>query len=204
MKEATKKVIIELKEVKKQRKLSCSDIVELVENNNDTISPSTVRRMFAKGSEDGPDFRPYSINSVVRALVGKDKIELTDAEEASLTEAEKEIITENSALRAAFDLNEAMIEDLRKQIINQDHISSLIQLEYSGFDGATVPICTFVLQRGRNSEQGSYIRLSDFPGAKQQAPRTREIITAHKLAAYHHNHTAEELRYACDGYVCYL
>ncbi|RYP96098.1 BREX-1 system adenine-specific DNA-methyltransferase PglX [Bifidobacterium pseudolongum] len=73
-------------------------------------------------------------------------------------------------------------EDLRKQIINQDHISSLIQLEYSGFDGATVPICTFVLQRGRNSEQGSYIRLSDFPGAKQQAPRTREIITAHKLA----------------------
>lgn len=73
-------------------------------------------------------------------------------------------------------------EDLRKQIIDQDHISSLIQLEYSGFDGATVPICTFVLQRGRSSEQGSYIRLSDFPGAKQQAPRTREIITAHKLA----------------------
>ena len=73
-------------------------------------------------------------------------------------------------------------EDLRKQIINQDHISSLIQLEYSGFDGATVPICTFVLQRERNSEQGSYIRLSDFPGAKQQAPRTREIITAYKLA----------------------
>lgn len=73
-------------------------------------------------------------------------------------------------------------EDLRKQIIDQDHISSLIQLEYSGFDGATVPICTFVLQRGHSPEQGSYIRLSDFPGAKQQAPRTREIITAHKLA----------------------
>lgn len=76
-------------------------------------------------------------------------------------------------------------EDLRKQIIEQDHISSLIQLEYSGFDGATVPICTFVLQRGRSSEQGSYIRLSDFPGAKQQAPRTREIITAHKLVTQH-------------------
>lgn len=76
-------------------------------------------------------------------------------------------------------------EDLRKQIIDQDHISSLIQLEYSGFDGATVPICTFVLQRGHSPEQGSYIRLSDFPGAKQQAPRTREIITAHKLATQH-------------------
>lgn len=76
-------------------------------------------------------------------------------------------------------------EDLRKQIIDQDHITSLIQLEYSGFDGATVPICTFVLQQGRNSEQGSYIRLSNFPGAMQQAPRTREIIAAHKMAAQH-------------------
>lgn len=73
-------------------------------------------------------------------------------------------------------------EDLRKQIIDQDHISSLIQLEYSGFDGATVPICTFVLQRGHNDEPGSYIRLSDFSGAKQQAPRTQEIITAHRMS----------------------
>lgn len=71
-------------------------------------------------------------------------------------------------------------EELRKHIIGHDHISSLIQLEYSGFDGATVPICTFVLQRGYNTELGSYIRLSDFPGAQQQAPRTREIIAAHR------------------------
>ena len=73
-------------------------------------------------------------------------------------------------------------EELRKHIIEHDHISSLIQLEYSGFDGATVPICTFVLQRGHNTKLGSYIRLSDFPGAQQQAPRTREIITAHRAS----------------------
>lgn len=73
-------------------------------------------------------------------------------------------------------------EELRKHIIEHGHISSLIQLEYSGFDGATVPICTFVLQRGHNTELGSYIRLSDFPGAQQQAPRTREIITAHRAS----------------------
>ena len=36
-------------------------------------------------------------------------------------------------------------EQMRQRIIRQEHISSLIQLEYSGFEGATVPICTFTL-----------------------------------------------------------
>ena len=71
-------------------------------------------------------------------------------------------------------------EQLRKQIIDHEHISSLIQLEYSGFDGATVPICTFVLSKGQSAEHSCFVRLSDFVGAKQQAPRSREIIAAHR------------------------
>ena len=74
-------------------------------------------------------------------------------------------------------------EQLRKQIIEHEHISSLIQLEYSGFDGATVPICTFVLGKGQSTEHSSFVRLSDFVGAKQQAPRSREIIAAHRAVA---------------------
>ena len=116
MKEATRKVIIKIKELKEQKELSCQDILDICENNNDSVSPSTVRRICAKDSEDGPDFRPYSLNAVLRAVVGAKEIKLTADEEASLTDTEKDIITENSALRAAFDLNEAMIEDLRKQI----------------------------------------------------------------------------------------
>ena len=116
MKEATRKVIIKIKEIKEKKNLSCQDILEICENNNDSISPSTVRRICAKGSEDGPDFRTYSLNAVLRAVVGAKEIKLTADEEASLTDTEKNIITENSALRAAFDLNEAIIEDLRKQI----------------------------------------------------------------------------------------
>ena len=116
MKEATRKVIIKIKELKEQKELSCQDILDICENNKDSVSPSTVRRICAKGSEDGPDFRPYSLNAVLRAVVGAKEIKLTADEEASLTDTEKDIITENSALRAAFDLNEAMIEDLRKQI----------------------------------------------------------------------------------------
>ncbi|HEI3557557.1 TPA: BREX-1 system adenine-specific DNA-methyltransferase PglX, partial [Escherichia coli] len=68
-------------------------------------------------------------------------------------------------------------EELRLQLINNETIISLIQLEYSGFDGATVPICTFTLQKNHISNfSGSYIRLSDFRGAANQGPRALEAI----------------------------
>ena len=68
-------------------------------------------------------------------------------------------------------------EQLRKRLIEEDVITSLIQLEYSGFDGATVPICTFTLSKGHiDSYRGSYIRLSDFRGSANQGPKTLEAI----------------------------
>ena len=70
-------------------------------------------------------------------------------------------------------------EQMRQRIIRQEHISSLIQLEYSGFEGATVPICTFTLGKGRSDRKSAFVRLSDFVGAKQQGPRALEITDAH-------------------------
>lgn len=70
-------------------------------------------------------------------------------------------------------------EQMRQRIIRQEHISSLIQLEYSGFEGATVPICTFILGKGHSDRKSAFVRLSDFVGAKQQGPRALEIIDAH-------------------------
>lgn len=68
-------------------------------------------------------------------------------------------------------------EELRAHLIDHQTITSLIQLEYSGFDGATVPICTFTLNKGHISAyKGSYIKLSDFKGAQNQAPKTLEAI----------------------------
>lgn len=68
-------------------------------------------------------------------------------------------------------------EYLRNKIITTTDITSLVQLEYSGFDGATVPICTFTLTK-RNIEDmvGCYVRLSDFVGAKNQPIKTREAV----------------------------
>lgn len=68
-------------------------------------------------------------------------------------------------------------EKLRENIINNRNISSLIQLEYSGFDGATVPICTFTLRNYRSRTNGEYVRLSDFRGSKNQPIKTLEAVT---------------------------
>ncbi|MCH7318158.1 BREX-1 system adenine-specific DNA-methyltransferase PglX [Acinetobacter sp. ANC 5659] len=71
-------------------------------------------------------------------------------------------------------------ENLRTHFIDHATITSLIQLEYSGFDGATVPICTFTLAKSHVSNfMGSYIRLSDFRGSENQAPKTLEAINNH-------------------------
>jgi type II restriction/modification system DNA methylase subunit YeeA len=68
-------------------------------------------------------------------------------------------------------------ENLRSFLINQKTITSLIQLEYSGFDGATVPICTFTVENVHRPDfKGGYVRLSDFRGSENQGPRTLEAI----------------------------
>lgn len=65
---------------------------------------------------------------------------------------------------------------LRKIIIEKKTISSLVQLEYSGFDGATVPICTFTLRNYMNYLSGEYVKLSDFKGVENQPIKTIEAV----------------------------
>lgn len=68
-------------------------------------------------------------------------------------------------------------EKLRRELIGNKTITSLIQLEYSGFAEATVPICAFTLHNARiDGYKGAYIRLSDFRGSANQAPKTLEAI----------------------------
>jgi type II restriction/modification system DNA methylase subunit YeeA len=68
-------------------------------------------------------------------------------------------------------------EHLRSRLIDRETVTSLIQLEYSGFEGATVPICTFTLQKAHEDGRvGCYVRLSEFRGSEAQAPKTLEAI----------------------------
>jgi type II restriction/modification system DNA methylase subunit YeeA len=69
-------------------------------------------------------------------------------------------------------------ESLRTRLIARETFTSLIQLEYSGFEGATVPICTFTLQKDHvRGQKGGYIRLSDFRGVANQELKTLQAIT---------------------------
>ncbi len=67
-------------------------------------------------------------------------------------------------------------QKLREYIVKNKSISSLIQLEYSAFDEATVPICTFVLKNGPESRPGIYLKLSDFRGGMEV--QKRKVIEA--------------------------
>ena len=68
-------------------------------------------------------------------------------------------------------------EKLRNMMIDEKTLTSLVQLEYSGFSGATVPICTFTFHNSHvDGYLGGYIRLSDFVGATAQGPKTLEAI----------------------------
>ena len=68
-------------------------------------------------------------------------------------------------------------EELRRHFIEKNTLTTLVQLEYSGFAEATVPICTFTLSKAHvTGFTGSYVRLSDFRGSEKQGPKTLEAI----------------------------
>ena len=55
-------------------------------------------------------------------------------------------------------------EYLRKLLTDNNSITSLIHLEYSAFEDATVPLCTFTLKKSNVYKRGTYIRLAEFTG----------------------------------------
>lgn len=58
-------------------------------------------------------------------------------------------------------------ENLRQYIIENKHITTLVQMEYSAFEEATVPICSFVLKNNKSTVPALCFRLSDFKGGME-------------------------------------
>lgn len=66
-------ILVKLREAKEARFLSYQDIVDITEQNNEAVSLSTVKRMFAKDANIA-DFRyNQTIRPVVRAVLGLDE-----------------------------------------------------------------------------------------------------------------------------------
>lgn len=58
-------------------------------------------------------------------------------------------------------------EKLREYIIDNKAITTLIQMEYSAFEEAIVPICTYVFKNGKADTKALCFRLSDFKGGME-------------------------------------
>ena len=75
-------------------------------------------------------------------------------------------------------------EKLREFIIQSKSITTLVQMEYSAFEEATVPISSFVLKNGKAMENGLYFKLSDFKGGMEvQKQKVLEAL-ANKNCGY--------------------
>jgi type II restriction/modification system DNA methylase subunit YeeA len=78
-------------------------------------------------------------------------------------------------------------EKLREKLVTETTISTLIQLEYNAFEPACIPVCTFTFNNSHiNNFIGSYIKLSDFKGHQNQAPKTLEAIKNPNCGWFYH------------------
>lgn len=77
-------------------------------------------------------------------------------------------------------------ETLRTYIIDTKAITTLVQMEYSAFEEATVPICSFALKNGKATEKALCFRLSDFKGGMEvQKQKVLEAL-ADKSCGYYY------------------
>ena len=67
-------------------------------------------------------------------------------------------------------------EKLRRKLIQDIDITSLVQLEYNAFESACVPVAAFTFVKSNTNFKGEYIKLSEFKGCENQEPRTLEAV----------------------------
>ena len=81
-------------------------------------------------------------------------------------------------------------EKMRNYLYNQATIETLIQFEYSAFEEATVPVCTFAFQNRNVHKKGCYLRLVDFRGGMEvQRQKALEAIKNHDCGFYYEQST---------------
>ena len=81
-------------------------------------------------------------------------------------------------------------EKLRQYLYTNCTIETLIQFEYSAFEEATVPVCTFTFQNRHIQKKGCYLRLVDFRGGMEvQRQKTLEAIENHDCGFYYEQST---------------
>ena len=101
----TKEIILKLKEVREEKDLSYTDILKLMEKNDDYLSKSTLSRIFAEGSEETNFDYENTIRPIAKALLDMETIEDDDTMDVQ-------------ALKSLLKYKIQRIEELEKQVKN--------------------------------------------------------------------------------------
>lgn len=109
----TRDLIIKLKAVKEEKGLSLNNIMDLIEENGDIISRSSVQRVFADGSEDGSFRYEETIRPIAKALLDIENIEDNDS-------------LDTATLKALLKYKIQRIEDLENQL---EHLQAALDNE---------------------------------------------------------------------------
>lgn len=86
---------------------------------------------------------------------------------------------------------------MRNYLYEQATIETLIQFEYSAFEEATVPVCTFVFHNTSTvKKNGCYLRLVDFRGGMEvQRQKMLAAIANHDCGFYYEQSTNNFLKF---------
>ena len=98
----TKQVIISLKQVKAEKKLSLDKIVSLLEQNGDYVSKTTLSRVFAKGSEELIFKWENTLRPIANALLDMETLESDDD-------------TDTKAFKSVLRLKKDLLQELEAQ-----------------------------------------------------------------------------------------
>ena len=104
--ERISEIIIQLKQIRKERDLSLQDVLDLVIASGGYLSLSSVKRVFAEGSENQSFRYQDTIQPIVRALLG-----VTEETPVNNDITANEIDT----LKNVILLKDSIIQDLRKE-----------------------------------------------------------------------------------------
>jgi hypothetical protein len=109
----TREVILTLKEVREEKKLSFDKILDLMRQNGDYLSKSTLSRVFANGSEDKTFRYEDTIRPIANALLD---IETIEADDDIDTQAYKSILKLKKDLLFEYERQIAELKDELKEV----------------------------------------------------------------------------------------
>ena len=107
--ERTRELILQLKEVKTARSLSCQDILDLILEAGGYTSLSTVKRVFAEGSENQSFRFKETLQPIASVLLGV-------REETAKDDSTLQYIAQIDALKSIALLKDSMINDLHAEV----------------------------------------------------------------------------------------